>query len=182
VLVSGGTGTGKTFLSSQLGRKGPPRGSPIWSCAIKRKPPSPRPRPRSEQPSFLLYMSSANPAAASFANCSRLVEASPLGPERRCGGAASQEACNRCSPRVLGGREGMIVRSISCRSKHGASHRKNLDTSSLGRGWRASPALRSAPLRDHPGFIGPEHPVRESGRRDRRCPGLYAPDGPVAIC
>jgi hypothetical protein len=107
-----GIGTGKTFPSSQLGRKGPPRGSPIWSCAIKRKPPSPRPRSRSEQPSFLLYMSSANPAAASFAKCSRLVEAGLLGPERRCGGAASEEACNRWSPRVLG-RQGRHDRAFN---------------------------------------------------------------------
>jgi hypothetical protein len=41
-----------------------------------------------------------------------LVEASPLGPERRCGGAASQEACNRWSPRVLG-RQGRHDRAFN---------------------------------------------------------------------
>jgi hypothetical protein len=100
-------------------------------------------------------------------------------------------------PACCTGNEGIVVRSISCRSKHGASHRKNFDTPSLGRELRrvaSAPgllvepqrlrrcrALQSAPLRDDPGPNGREHPVRESVRRDRRCPGLYAPDGPLAI-
>jgi hypothetical protein len=117
-------------------------------------------------------------------------------PERWCSRGACEEACSRLGIARGGingrcpGRDGMIVRSISWWCKHGASHRKNFDTSSLGGRGRASRALWVYPLNrsdlgdaERSGALHCEMiPVRESVRRDRRCPGLYAPDGPLAIC
>src|SRR4029077_2874135 len=62
------------------------------------------------------------------------------GPEQGCGrrdGAASKEACSGGGVHgFCAGNEGVIPHSISCRSKNGASHRKNFDTPPLIRSCR----------------------------------------------
>jgi hypothetical protein len=65
-------------------------------------------------------------------------------PCKWCGGVVAKRACSRGGvPGFYAGIEGVILHSISCRSKNGASHRKNFDTPPLGGNctetWQWSP-------------------------------------------
>jgi hypothetical protein len=74
--------------------------------------------------------------------------ACPQRPEQGCGGAACKEACSRGGVHhFCTGNEGVILHSISCRSKNGASHRKNVDTPPLGGNCRATFVARWLPLK-----------------------------------
>src|SRR5271169_3255174 len=57
----------------------------------------------------------------------------PEGPSNGCSGRACKEVCSRSEVNTFcTGVEGVILHLISCRSKNGASHRKNFDTPPLG--------------------------------------------------
>ena len=65
-------------------------------------------------------------------------------------GGACQEACSRGGVNAFcAGGEGVILHSISCRSKNGASHRKNFDTPPLEGCCRATFVARRLPLKTH---------------------------------
>ena len=71
------------------------------------------------------------PQAKQVASTLRVRKGPNKDAERR-GGAASEEACSRGGVHgFCTGNEGVILHSISCRSKNGASHRKNFDTPPL---------------------------------------------------